>query len=306
MSLSPRATISPLMANLICMASMFVWAAALPAADLLIGKVPPATLTAARTGIAALSLLPVWAMIEGPHALVRANWLRGILVGLAIGGGALFLVIGQAATSAVTVAVISATLPIFGIGAEILLDGRRLTWPMILGGGLSLVGGVITLDQGSGDFGIGLGALACLTSVILFTLGSRMTVTSFPDLTPLGRTTITLSGAAIATGVMAVGLSAFGGPAPDWAQIGAKEWIALVAFAVGGLSISQILWIVSVEHLGIGTSSLHINMAPFYVMLITFSLGGAWDWMLVLGAVVVGLGVLIAQGIIGPRSQVRT
>lgn len=72
----------------------------------------------------------------------------------------------------------------------------------------------------------------------------------------------------------------------------------MLLLSVGALGVSQVMWIMSVERLGIGLSALHINAAPFYVMLILFALGQAWDWSQALAATVVGLGVLVAQGIL--------
>lgn len=74
--------------------------------------------------------------------------------------------------------------------------------------------------------------------------------------------------------------------------------LALLAFSVGSLGISQLMWIMSVERLGIGLSALHINAAPFYVMIILFAMGGLWDWGQAAAAALVALGVLVAQGII--------
>ena len=125
-----------------------------------------------------------------------------------------------------------------------------------------------------------------------------MTVSAFPDLTPLGRTTVTLTGAALATSLAAGVHALLGGDGPRWALIGYKEWGALAVFAIASLAISQVLWIVAVGRLGIAMSSLHINATPFYVMLILFAMGGMWQWMQALAAAVVGLGVLIAQGIV--------
>ena len=64
------------------------------------------------------------------------------------------------------------------------------------------------------------------------------------------------------------------------------------------MAISQVMWIGAVDKLGIGVSAMHINMTPFYVMLIIFALGGQWSWMQAFSAAIVGLGVLIAQGIL--------
>lgn len=292
-------------ANVICMASMLIWAAGLPAADLIIPLLPAEQLNALRMGFAAAALLPVWALVEGPAALARANWPRGIAVGSLIGLGAWFLVMGQARSDAVTAAVISATLPVVGIALEVVLDGRRMTAGLILGLLLSLVGGVLALDFRGGGLSLGIGAAFCFGSVLAFTLGSRLTVTAFPALTPIGRTALTISGAAIAS-IAVAGLQLGTGmaAAPDLAPWGWREWGALLAFSVGSLGISQLMWIISVERLGIGMSSLHINAAPFYVMLILFLFGGDWSWTRAAAAGLVGVGVLVAQGLIrvGPRS----
>lgn len=285
-------------ANLICMASMLIWAAGLPAADFIIPLLPADQLSVLRMGLAALALLPVWALMEGPGALFRVNWLKGIAVGSLIGLGAWFLIQGQARGGAVTAAVISATLPVVGIALEVVLDGRKLSRALVLGLLLSLAGGMMALDFKAGGMSMGFGALLCFGSVLSFTLGSRLTVTAFPGLSPIGRTALTISGAAIAVSVVAGLGIATGTAPPDFSAWGWKETLALLAFSVGSLGISQLMWIMSVEKLGIGLSGLHINAAPFYVMIILFLLGGRWDWGQAAAAGLVAIGVLIAQGII--------
>lgn len=294
-----RDKLSLVRANLLCMLSMLVWAVALPAADLLIEHVPPLPLTAARMALASACLLPVWWWLEGGTALRSAHWGRAILIGgITIGGGAFMLVVGQGMTNAVTVALISASMPLIAIAIEVLLDARRLTAALVVGVLLSLGGGAMALGGGAGGVGLGLGALLCFLAVLLFTLGSRATVTAFALLTPLGRTTITLTGAALTTCAAAALNALLGGAAPQWAMLGLKEFAALALFSIGGLAISQMLWIMSVGSLGIALSSLHINATPFYVMGTLFALGGAWNWAQACAAAVVGLGVLVAQGII--------
>ncbi|MDO8882346.1 MAG: DMT family transporter [Pseudotabrizicola sp.] len=288
------------LAHLACAASMLVWAAGLPAADLLIPHMPALTLTAARMGLAAAALLPLWWLIDGSRAVLGAAWGIGLLIGAVNSLGAFGLILGQARSDAVTVAIISAVMPIVGMGIEVVFDGRRITPALILGIGLSLLGGLIALDGGAAGRGTVLGALLAFGSIVIFTFGSRLTVTAYPGLSPLGRTTITLCGGALASLVMLALASAFGLPAPDWDSLGLPEAGAMLVYAFAALALSQLLWIISVGRLGIGLASLHINATPFYVMLILFAVGGPWLWHQVFGAALVVLGVMIAQGLLHP------
>jgi drug/metabolite transporter (DMT)-like permease len=286
-----------LAANLICMASMVIWAAGLVAANVVIPLLPPLPLSAVRMAMASAFLVPVWLGLEGGSVLRHANWGRGLAVGGMIGFGAVLLVVAQGMTDAVTVAIVAAATPVVGIALEVLLDQRRITIALILGLIFSLIGGVMALGGGIEGLGLGLGALLALVSVVAFTVGSRMTVTAFPDLTPLGRTTVTVVGATALVSIAA----ALSGPATDWSRIGLTEIAALMLFGIGGLAVSQVLWIMSVGRLGIGAAALHINAAPFYVMVILFAFGGQWNGFQAIGAAIVGFGVLIAQGILFPK-----
>ncbi|PLL13545.1 hypothetical protein C0V75_09275 [Tabrizicola sp. TH137] len=293
---------SPLSANLICMASMLIWAAALPAAEILIRAdpvpLPPLLLNAARMVMAAVFLLPVWWLVEGTDTLRRANWLRGMMVGALLALGALLLVLGQTRTSAVMIAVVSSAMPLIGILLEIFLDGRKLTGAIVIGLLLSILGGILAAGNFDGGLGFGIGALICLGSVITFTLASRWTVTALPGLSPLGSTSLTICGAAITGTAFALLSLALGFPGPNLAAFGLTEFSALAVFGIGGLAISQLLWIIAVGSLGIAMSALHINLTPFYVMVFMLALGGGWSWVQALGAALVAIGVLVAQGLI--------
>jgi drug/metabolite transporter (DMT)-like permease len=298
----PTPARSMLAANFICLLSMLTWALGLPALSHLVQYMPPMALTAYRVGLAGIVLVLAWALWEGIGPIRRAPWGRGIGVGfIVMGVGAVLVAIALERTDPVTVAIITAMMPLVGIGLEVLLDGRRMTLPLVLGLALSIGGGVVALDLGSASPDLGLGALAAFGSVFAFTWGSRATVTAFPELTPLGRSAITVAGAGISMSVLAVLYSALGGPAIDWSGIGPGEVAALVAASIGSIALSQTLWILSVGLLGIGIASLHMNAVPFYVMLITFAMGGAWNWAQAIGAAIVVAGVAVAQGMIPLR-----
>lgn len=294
-------------ANLLCMASMVVWAAALPAAGFLIGRIPPLEITGLRMGLAGLFLLPIWWAMEGGRVIARANWLRGIAIGSLFAFGALMLIVSQALTDAVTVAIAAALLPLIGMTLEVMFDGRRVTMALVLGITLSFLGGVLAYTARLDEFGIGLGALAALASNLAYAVASRLAVKSLPAMTPLGRSAITLSGAGIVAGLVAFAHTAvtFGA---GWGEFGLQQVAALGMFSIGGMAIAQLLWLASIGRLGIGVSSMHINAAAFYVMIFAWALGGAWNWVQVAGAVIVAIGVLVAQGIIPcywPRNVAR-
>ena len=303
--LSPGARRALLMANLICLASMLIWAAGLPAADLIIPHMPPIALTAARATLAALVLVPIWWWLEGRQTVLAANWLRGAWVGfVTLGLASFFVIIALQFNDPVTVAIVTAIMPVIGIMLECLADKRPFTRALALGLALSVIGGLVAVSGSEGNLDFGLGVLAALASALCYTWGSRETVKALPDLTPLGRSAITVGGAAIVTLIAALGDGILRDQWPDWGAIGLPEFAGLAIFGIGSMAVSQLLWIISVGRIGIGAASMHMNAVPFYVMLMVFLLGGPWSWLQTLGAAVVVTGALIAQGLIG-RPQER-
>jgi drug/metabolite transporter (DMT)-like permease len=281
--------------NLYGVASMVVWATGFPAADILLDSWNPLALIAARFLLAVTLLIPLWIVLDGPRMVLGARWGRGTFVGcLSFGVGAYLLVVAQWLTDPVTVAVIAAASPIAGTIIEMFYVGRRLRLSFAVGLAASLIGGVVA--TGSAPPGqIGLGALAAVTSCFLFSWGSHMAVRDFPDLSVTGRTTITLAGGLVATGAAFL-VAYFLGIVPVPPDILNDRNLGLLAiYAVGGMALSQFLWIAAVGQLGVAVAAFHINIAPLYVMLILLALGGVWSWPQVIGAAIVALGVVLAQ-----------
>lgn len=283
-------------ANLWCLLAMLVWSAGLPAAELVIAPFGALTLSALRLLAAAVVLVAVWLLAEGAAALRAVPWGRATLIGgIGLGLASYLVILGQEWSDPVTVAIISASMPVVGIGLEWLSDRRRLHGLTLLGLALSLLGGLVAFNFGIGKLGLGLGALAAFGSTVAFVWGSRAAVRELPLLTPLGRTAATVAGAAAVSVMLALGSLALGATPPDWPQIGAREWSAVLFYGVISLALSQLLWIISVGRLGIGIASFHTNATPFYVMAMLYAMGGSWNWTEAMGAGIVGLGVLVAQ-----------
>jgi drug/metabolite transporter (DMT)-like permease len=299
-ALSPVARRSLLVANAICMISMIIWASGLPAADLIIPHMPPVALTAGRATLAALVLLPIWWVLEGRGTVLGADWLTGAWVGfVTLGLASFFVIIALRFNDPVTVAIVTAVMPVCGILLECLADKRPFTRALAIGLVLSVAGGLVAVRGAEGEVDFGIGVLAALASVICYTWGSRETVRALPDLSPLGRSTVTVAGCAVVALVAAVADGMLRGNWPDWAAIGPSEFAGLVIFGIGSMAVSQLLWIISVGRIGIGAASMHMNAVPFYTMLMVFALGGAWNWWQTAGAAIVVFGALIAQGLVG-------
>lgn len=297
-ALDPTARRSLVVSNLICLASMVIWAAGLPAADLIIPHMPPVALTACRALLAAVVLLPIWWLVDGGNVVLGANWVKGAWVGfVTLGLASFFVIIALQYNDPVTVAIVSAIMPVIGIVLECLADHRPFTRALAVGLVLSVAGGLVAVSGADGEVSFGIGVLAALASVIFYTWGSRETVKAFPDLTPLGRSTITIAGGASVATVAALADGVLRGQWPDWAAIGWAEFAGLAAFSIGSMAIAQLLWIVSVGRIGIGAASMHMNAVPFYVMLMVFLMGGPWNWAQTLGAAIVVTGAAIAQGL---------
>ncbi len=292
-----------ILANFLCHFSILAWCAGLPATKDLVAVVPPVPLTMLRMALAGTVLVALWLALEGPGALRRANWGQGVIVGaVAMGVGGLGMTIALDLTDTVTVAIITASMPIIGLAFEVMFDGRRITAALVVGVVLGLIGGIVALDLGDARPDLGWGALAALVSVFGFVWGSRATVTHFPDLTALGRTAITVAGASIAIAALALAQVAWQGSGIRWDLIGPGTAWSLFLSSVVAVALAQTLWILGVERVGIGVAGMHNNVGPFYIMVITLALGGLWNWTQALGAAIVILGVLVAQDILGRRS----
>ena len=281
--------------NAFGVASMVTWAAGFPAAEILLETWPPLTLITARFILAVRILLPIWMLLDGRAAVFGAKWGRGtVMGGFCFGLGAYFLLLGQAYTDPVTVALIASTAPIAATLIEVATRQRRLRRNFLYGLLASVLGGYVATGGGlSIDFGIG--AFFAVAACFLFAWGSFAAVRDFPDLSPTGRSTITLAGGCLMTGLLLIGSHAVGIDVMPSRAVDHTQFGLLAMYAVASMALSQVMFIASVGRLGIAVASFHINCAPFYVMLILLALGSAWSWPQAIGAAIVGMGVILSQ-----------
>ncbi len=298
-STSPTAS-RALTGNVYCIMSMVVWAAGFPAAEALLDTWDPLALVTGRFSMALAVLMPVWIAVDGWRAVSRARWGWGLLSGaIAFGGGAWLMLLAQSLTDPVTVAIIAASSPIAASLIEWVAERKPLKATFLVGLLASVIGGIVatggSAPMGGSLLNLCLGVLCAVASCSLFAWGSYITVRDFAGLSSVGRTTLTLTGGLVFT-ALCFGIARAAGIAQGPVSVFDTRSLALLAiYGIGGMAISQFFWIASVERLGIGLAAFHINVAPFYVMLILVALGGVWSWPQAIGAGIVALGVVVAQ-----------
>jgi len=276
---------------------MVMWAISFPVAELMMQSWGVIALGAIRQVFAVALLIMVWVLVEGWSSVLKAPWWRGFGVGgIGFGLGAVLLLAGQRMSDPVTPAIAAAMMPIAGAGLEVLFDGRRLRAQLVLGIALAMIGGYLATGVKLAEGSFGMGALLCLLAVVLFAWATRATTHNFHNLSPIGQTTITLAGGMVFM-LVVFGVSLLAGF--QAAEIGATDTshiFMLLFISLISLALAQLLWILAAGRLGILLASFHMNAVPFYVMVtVVILLGGEWNAMQAVGAVLVAAGVMIAQ-----------
>jgi drug/metabolite transporter (DMT)-like permease len=285
---------------LYCIISMVVWAAGFPAAEALLDTWDPLALVTGRFCMALAVLVPVWVAVDGWRAVINARWGWGLVSGaIAFGGGAWLMLVAQSLTDPVTVAIIAASSPIAASLIEWVAERKALKATFLVGLAASVIGGIVATGgaapAGGSALNLWLGVTSAVVSCTLFAWGSYIAVRDFAGLSSIGRATITLAGGLVFTAVSFLVARAFGLAQGPLSIFDPRTLGLLAVYGIGGMAVSQFFWIASVERLGIGLAAFHINVAPFYVMLILIGLGGVWSWPQAIGAAIVALGVVVAQ-----------
>ncbi len=290
----PAGRSSVLPGNGLAVASMLTWAAGFPAAEVLLQTWPPIALLVARLGLAVLVMVPIWVLIDGPSRVLRARWGHAMFIGGTLGAAMFLIIVAQKLTDPVTVAIIASCAPLFATLLELATGARRLRWNFALGVVVSIVGGLIATSAVA-PAQLGLGAACAIASTGLFCWASMAIARDFPELGQTGRSTITFLGGLVVAMVLFFVAGQMGVDVLPTAPIDVQQAGMLAIYALIAMGLSQVFFIASVGKIGVALASFHINIAPFYVMLIMLVLGEDWNWTRALGAGIVAVAVVVAQ-----------
>jgi drug/metabolite transporter (DMT)-like permease len=296
--LAPRAQAST-SGNAFAVISMVAWAVGFPAAEVLLDTWDPLAMVLGRFLMAMLLIIPLWILSGGLAAVATIPWRRGLFVGgIGFGGGAWAILMSQWFTDPVTVAIIAASTPLAATLVAWWYDRRPLTRSFVLGLAATVLGGLVATGVATGQAlpaSLGPGALMAVASALLFSWGSYHTVRDMPDSGALTRTVVTSLGALLVIAPAFVLFLALGLTAVPPLPPSPAEWGLLAVYGIVAFGVSQLAWIAAADRLGIAVAAFHINIAPFYVMLILVALGGYWSWPQAIGASIVAAGVILAQ-----------
>ena len=280
--------------NALAFIAIFLFAAGFPAAEVLLEIWHPITLMFFRLLLAVSTLVIIWILLEGLPSVLKAHWLKGIKIGLlGFGLGTNLLLFAQWFTDPITVALLATLIPVSATILEVWDRRRKLNTKFILGLLASIIGGFIAVSENI-SIDLGWGVLMALASGFCFMWASDKSVTKLSGLSSIARSSITFTGAAVFTTISFLVLFNLGLiEIPN--KITTNQLFSLIIYSVISMAISQVFFIASVDKVGIAISSLHLNFSPFYVMIILFILGGAWDLRAAVGASIVAFGVWLAQ-----------
>ena len=274
-----------------------MWAFAFPASEVLLQTWGVVALLLVRTVFAVGTLTIIWLWVDGFENVKAAPWTHGLKIGgIGFGIGAILLLVGQNMSDPVTPAIAAAMMPIAGAAVEVVLEKRVLKLHLTAAILLAFIGGIFAGGVNFNDVTFGIGALFCLIAIVLFAWVTHATTNDLKFISPLGQTTITLVGSLIVVAAVYIASLVAGIKGVHIGLAGPAEITLMIVMAVASIALAQLLWIWGTGGLGILFASLHMNIAPFYVMaIVVLFMGEQWDWSQAFGASLVGIAVLIAQ-----------
>lgn len=275
---------------------MATWATALPATDILLETWHPLAISVGRLLFGGIALIGALILMGRVREITHAPWKDIFFIGgVGLGGATITLNIGLAYSNPITAAIILTSMPAVALVFGTLRGEERLNLKLVIGILLAICGGAWASMSGqSGVLGLEGGEPLLFVSVIFFVWYSRAAVGRLSVLSATAKSGLTLVVGGIVVGILVVGIHLLGLETvnfePTPVSIALLLWVACIS---NGFAI--VLWLVSIERIGMIVTAIHMNMVPFYVMLFVVALGGAVSYGQTTGALLVVAGVMISQ-----------
>jgi len=252
------------------------WGALFSVAKDALASIDAFHLSALRYVPAAIAMLAILALVEGPRALrLEGHGVRLWIYGsLGFAGFSNLAFLGIAGTSPEHAAIIASLMPLVTALLTWLLRGRRPPTATLVAIIVAFAGVLLVITHGRAhlpeDFSWTADAmvLAGVVCWVLYTMGSADT----PGFSPLRYTALSMTFGAVSIVALAVAAGALGLPAPTTAQVVAlAPEIAYLSVVAGVLAV--LAWNAGVGTLGAPTGSLFVNLVPVTAFAIAIAQG---------------------------------
>lgn len=284
--------------NLLAFLAMVLWATQFPSMAEVMQTWHPILMTPFRLGASAIFLLFVLLVTGGAYHLGRTPWRDvWVLGGFLLTLSTVLFVWGQKYAHPVTAAIIISLMPVISAILDVVQRRARVTVPIAVGIALAVAGGFITtLEPGKGGFALGLmgGELFLLAAVVLFVVYTRETTVRLAGISELAQSAFTLAAAAVGAAAVAAVTVLIGQAEPDY-DFSAKSVSIIVWVGAMAVGAAMVLWFAAAKRLRVTITSMHHNLVPFYVILISVAGGGAVFQNQAWGALLVFCGAVLAQ-----------
>ena len=282
--------------NLICFLAVASFSFSFPINEVLLKSWEIFSLLFFRNIFALILLFIIWVAIYKYEKISLVDWIKGILIGgIGFGLGTTLIVFCQLFSGPVIAALAAAMMPISGVFLEYVFDKKRITINFFISIVLVIIGGIIVTGISSDSLVLNLGIFLGVFASLFFALGSRQTVISLNNVNVMAQTLVTTAGMLVFSFLVLILSNFFFKNELFINKIKLNDLGLLIFYSFLCLAISQVLWIKAVKLIGIGIASFHLNITPFYVMLILIFMGYEWSWMKFAGAVIVFSGIIISQ-----------
>jgi drug/metabolite transporter (DMT)-like permease len=273
------------------------WGCNVVASRWAIGEISPMALTCLRWLIVMLVFAALGPHRIAPHwALIRRHWRFGLLMGAC--GYTVFssaLYIGAYYTSAVNLAILQGSVPVFVLIGGLLAHGTRAAPMQIVGVVATLVGVLVVAGQGDvgvlARLGFNIGDLLMLVGCLFYT-GYTLALRNRPQMPGLAFFFLMAIGAFLSS-LPLLGLEIALGKAQ---RPTAQGWAVLTFVGLGPSLIAQQAFMRGVELIGPGRAGIFVNLVPvFGAFLSVVALGEHFAPYHAVALVLVLGGILLAE-----------
>lgn len=258
-------------------------------------ELPPLTLVLLRVALAAMILLPVSRVyrIELPRGI--AGWQPYFTIAL-LNNVLPFslIVIAQTYIASGLASILNATTPLFTVLVMAAAGEEKLLLRRVAGVLTGLVGVVVLHGQDLGfRSGEGIGILLCMAGAFSYGLSALYARRKLANSQPLATATFQL----MASGLMMAILAALFERPWRLAMPGATTWLAIAGLTVLSTALAYIVFFQILRRSGSTNVMLVTLLIPVTAILLGYLvLGESIAWREIIGAAVIGSGLLLLDG----------